>query len=76
MYYLYHLLPNRRMKKVTAAGGDAHLSSPEKSVAHEMARKLSIRGDYPLTIDTDPNLDGTVDGKKDAMQPTVKSMQS
>ena len=77
MYYLYRILPNRRLQKVVVnIGSSVHLCSPDKDAARELARITSIGSDYPLTLDTNPNLDGTVDGKQDAMLPTVHRASS
>lgn len=58
-YYLYHLMPDRRLVRVEDSG--KHVSRGTYEDACEAAKPYSF--DYPVTVDSNPNLHQTRDGK-------------
>lgn len=63
-YYLYYMLPNRRLVNVNDERG-AHVSSLDEPEAQRLASYWSCNGPaYPVTIDTNHALHNTRDGEK------------
>jgi hypothetical protein len=60
MFYLYYILPNRRLCKVNNKQG-VHQSAPTKEEASELAKPFSF--EYPVTLDERGDLHNTRDNK-------------
>lgn len=75
MYYLYKLMPNRRLVTVRNGYGERRMYS-DKELADGAAKWASIDTGYPIEVSEDADLDGTVDGKQDAMAPTLNNLEN
>ena len=62
-YYLYYILPSRRLVNVNNERG-ARVSTQDKAEADALAAYWSLHGPaYPVTIDRNHGLHNTCDGK-------------
>lgn len=74
MIYLYYMNAARRLQRVMDKQGN-HVCAETKDKANEQACYWSLYADYPVTLDRNPDLHDTVDGKSNSMLPTYRYVE-